>query len=844
MLEEGERLMSAGRRDEAHKLLTQALARARQEKNPRSEAWALSALGRNLSAQGKYTEAIEHLRLALAIVESLSDHFNIGRIANSIGAAYHYLGQREDAARAYRQAISAFGQAQAYVQQADTLINLALVQGKTEDGREPLSVAAEIGRRIGNKTVEARALHALGDRLFISGDFGNAMEHLERAERLYTEAGATGELAGVYTSMGRLHRHHGLYDEAISYFEKALAIDKKSGNAASIVQSTNALAVAYDNAGNDERAGELYAQALTLARQTDAPRLIRFMLGNYAGYLIGRGLYAEAVPLLEEVLRGPADVNTSVRHAQLGTAYASLGRFAEAEQQFQLGIEQARRNNRMDLLPSALYRRAVARARHGEHEKALADLREVTSLIEERRSKLVPTDFMKQGFARTVQGTYSLHIYLLARSGDSRQALDTSEMARSRAFLDLLATRDSSENPVAAPSASGGLTSLASATPHRSDQVAATAARLHAHILSYWTSEDTVFIWVIRPDGRVEARSSAVNLQRLARLVRLTQSPAQGVSLAASGQSSALAQPAAPQHQAWRELYDLLIRPVRSLLPASGRLTIVPHGPLLRLSFAALQNEKGRYLIEDFTLHYSPSATLLEFTARRAARNSSRFPFLIVADPLIPPASRRDRNFSPLPGAREEGRAIARLLPEAQSVQLDGPRATKSAVLGAMPGKAVVHLATHSLVRDDAPFDSFIALARGDENSDGRLYAREVYSLGLQAQLVVLSSCRSGAGEVTGDGIASLARAFFYAGSPSLIVTLWDIADQPAGRLLPEFYRAWLDGRDKSQALRAAQLRLLRDLRAGRVKVKTPAGEFSVPENPAFWASFILLGEP
>ena len=119
-----------------------------------------------------------------------------------------------------------------------------------------------------------------------------------------------------------------------------------------------------------------------------------------------------------------------------------------------------------------------------------------------------------------------------------------------------------------------------------------------------------------------------------------------------------------------------------------------------------------------------------------------------------------------------------------------------------------------------------------------------MYGLRLDAELVVLSACRSAGGRVTGDGISALARAFFYAGTASLIASVWDVADEPTNRLLPDFYRRWLAGQSKSSALQAAQLQLLRDLRAGRVRISTPAGIVTIPEHPVFWAGFALFGEP
>lgn len=107
-----------------------------------------------------------------------------------------------------------------------------------------------------------------------------------------------------------------------------------------------------------------------------------------------------------------------------------------------------------------------------------------------------------------------------------------------------------------------------------------------------------------------------------------------------------------------------------------------------------------------------------------------------------------------------------------------------------------------------------------------------------------MSVCRSGRGKVTGDGVVGLTRSFVYAGAPSVVATLWDVADEPTRRLVPEFYRGCLRHARPGRALRTAQLRLLSDLRAGRVRLSTPAGVITLPERPALWAAFIVLGEP
>jgi CHAT domain-containing protein len=121
---------------------------------------------------------------------------------------------------------------------------------------------------------------------------------------------------------------------------------------------------------------------------------------------------------------------------------------------------------------------------------------------------------------------------------------------------------------------------------------------------------------------------------------------------------------------------------------------------------------------------------------------------------------------------------------------------------------------------------------------------QKIYGLDLHADLVFLSACRSGLGEVSGDGINGLTRAFVYAGTPSVIASLWDVSDETTYPLVTAFYRSWLRGTDKAHALRTAQLGLLGELRAGRVKIHTRSGDFPLPEDPVFWASFVLQGEP
>jgi CHAT domain-containing protein len=294
---------------------------------------------------------------------------------------------------------------------------------------------------------------------------------------------------------------------------------------------------------------------------------------------------------------------------------------------------------------------------------------------------------------------------------------------------------------------------------------------------------------------------------------------------------------------AYQQLYTDLWAPIARWLPANAgsRVTVVPHGPLFACPFAALRDARGRYLIERHTLHYAGSGAVLLEAAERAAQTAPDPRALVVADPVL---GARNPRLASLPAARAEARAIERTLAMPSDV-LVGAAASEPRVRELLPSASVAHFATHALVRDDDPLGSHLVLGRGGDgsNQDGELSASEVAAMTTRARLVVLGACRSARGPVSSDGIAGLTRAFMAAGAPSVVATLWDVVDEPTSRLMRGFYRAYADGRPRDEALRSAQLAVLKDLRAGRIKTGA-AASVAYPEHPWLWAGAILVGAP
>ncbi|NES86989.1 MAG: CHAT domain-containing protein, partial [Moorea sp. SIO2B7] len=140
------------------------------------------------------------------------------------------------------------------------------------------------------------------------------------------------------------------------------------------------------------------------------------------------------------------------------------------------------------------------------------------------------------------------------------------------------------------------------------------------------------------------------------------------------------------------------------------------------------------------------------------------------------------------------------------------------------------HLATHGLLNDfkGQGLPGAIALAPDGtgKRNDGLLTANEIFDLKLKAELVVLSACDTGRGELTGDGVIGLSRALIQAGVPSIIVSLWAVDDASTAYLMQQVYQKWEKTGDKAKALREAMLATKEQYR-----------------NPVYWAAFTLIGE-
>lgn len=302
--------------------------------------------------------------------------------------------------------------------------------------------------------------------------------------------------------------------------------------------------------------------------------------------------------------------------------------------------------------------------------------------------------------------------------------------------------------------------------------------------------------------------------------------------------------------QAAHALYLQLIKPLQAQLTDINHLTIVPDGNLGSIPFEVLLEQPAPkdhinyaelpYLLQKYHINYSySSALLLENHRNHSTTDNNQFLGIAAAYHYDIPqdikgyrsinAQQLRKSLNELPNVRKE---VSQLQEIFEGTFLFDSLSNERAFKKIAPKHNIIHLAMHGLVNNQNPILSALAFTEnGDTTEDNFLYAYEISQMQLKAELVTLSACETGNGRYeTGEGIFSLARAFMYAGVPSLVVSLWQVNDYSTSMLMRLFYENVAKDMNIAKALQEAKKSYL-------LRAKDHA------QHPAFWAAFVQLGD-
>jgi CHAT domain-containing protein/Tfp pilus assembly protein PilF len=801
----------------------QALPLYRQADDRAGEAKTLNNMALCYRPLGQYEHALELYQQALTIVRELADRFTEGVITNNIGVVYSTMNRYTEALEQYEDALIMRHDVNDRLGEGSTLASIGdvyVATGQYEQALDYYLRALTIQQEVGDNEAELKTLNGIGLTYQLLGHFDKALDYYQQALIVAQKFGFRRGKAAVLNNMGVAYRSLIQYGEAQNALQQALAISRQTGDRQLEATTLANTGKVYYSLERYDLAQTAYQQALANAQEIGDRKLEGKTLNNI-GELYGRQTQpTKAIEFLREALALQQDVGD--REGEVNTL-ANTGLL----------------NHQM-----------------GDMVEAIASYKRAIDVTETMQSALKIDEF-KASFASEHTDIYEQLINLLWDANRFEEAFNYAERARARAFLDQLANglvnfragvpSDMLAQEQKLQSKITGLRNQLLALRNRpSDQqdpvvIAHTQAELktleedYAALLIELKRQSPELATLVSVDvaslpeiqSLLDADTTLIVYfvtQKRTLAFILSRNTFQHATLDVSREElteriavfrdfARLDDLHPPDLQS---LFTWLIAPLKGYL-RTQTIGIVPHDILHYLPFAALSDGQSD-LSTDHILFTLPSASVLQYLQQK--RKMRDIGVLAIAQSHA-------AELPPLGYVDKEAEVIAQLY---GTQALIGNAATETAFRTRAGEAVIIHVAAHGQLNVANPLFSRIALA-ADKDNDGDLEVHEVYELDLRhADLVVLSACQTQLGaQSRGDDIVGLNRAFIYAGTPTVIASLWSVDDEATALFMTSFYRHLKDGMGKAQALREAQTELRADPKYA---------------HPYYWAAFALTGDP
>ena len=746
------------------------------------EALVLRGLGEAYGQSGDYVKALEYGHESVQRFRAGGYEWHAGAGVRRLASVHEALGDLETARACFEESLRSGRKHRDSDEEEGNLLSLggiSLKTGKTKEAVGYFEQAVEAGKRNGYNYVpyKVRESLGLGEAHGRLGDGARAAGYLEDGVRLAREARDAPLEAGALSTLGRFYLESGNLPEAERYFSESLTIAEASG----------------------------YADLILAARRGFAETTLR------------RGDYPRALQELERAIRVMESLRAPIRGTDLQSSFVQQHWKVYEEI---IGV--------------------LARAGRGEEAFAYAERGRARAFL----------DTLEESKARVTKGLTGEQ---QRRQRDLFDALSKALSARDKAGS-AKAERALADWVLELRHASPAYRELRYPEPYDAKRARVEMARRGGVLLEYVLGDRRSHVWAVSGERvRMAALPPRREIEKEVEAYRALVS------------RRPRAEGASEVRQRARRLYDMLVKPVEGDLGKSGKVVVAPDGTLYYLPFEALLRADGRYLIEDHAVAYIPSASVL---GQLAAPRPAPRDLLAYGDPDFgsaagaiatargpeAPIPSRDREgavegpetadlvrrvygpggarFTRLPNTRVEVEAIAGLYPAGQRRSYLGCEATEPSVKREkLTDYRRLHFATHAVLDDHVPSRSGVVLSLVNTGrEDGVLRMSEIFNLELNAEVVVLSACQTGLGKLMqGEGMVGLTRAFMYAGTPRVVVSLWEVNDIATAEFMKAFYGQMRAGKAPGEALRQAKLTMLRS-------------EVAAYRNPYYWTPFVLVG--
>jgi len=854
--------------------------------------FAYDVLGLVYKDSGQYEKAIESYKEAIRIKPDYYDAYE------NLMFAYHDLGQNSKAVDYLIEAIK-FNPEQP--EPRHTLGFFHYILGNLEEAIKYLVDAQNLYRKSSNTTGETITTIVLGEIYTNTGKDIYALDNLNKALTAYEESNYLSGIAGVNNDIASVYFQLADYETSLQYLQKALKIFKQLEDNPSILRilgfiSLLKLSIEELSSGNYDETFKYGKQAIEFAEEKGLSNDYNAIISHLAiaGAYFKTDNFSDALKSAEKALVLAKESRKESRNKftiafcdfTVGMIYEKLGNYQKAENYMQKSMNSSKTLEQ----PSLKWMPLWGMGKINEKKSNLTEAKkyyiiaiDILETLRERTQSLAS----KMSMGIQTSTVYSDTILFLIKIGELEKAFNYMERARSRSFLDLMGRKFRLQNIHASYkeiieeerqlqfkinylSEKIGVISKESEKDditHKKDLIKKELNRARGEyakllkkikkdypefstllrvetlnqkqVQALLDSDTTLLQYFITPDKTLLSILSKSDLKIIE--IEIKDKELTTIVDKFRGKIASLHPDYKKEAE---ELYDLLIRPARPYIKTK-RIGIVPHSVLHYLPFQALLN-KDSFLIEEYDIFYTPSASVLKFVYEKRKKITGKT--LAFGNPDL-----GDERLN-LPHAEEEVKMIKEIYPETALYMKN--KATKEKLKKLSGDYNIIHFASHGELNPENPLFSSIRLAK-DKDEDGRLEVHEIFNLNLEnTSLVTLSACETGLGKLTkGDELIGLTRSFIFAGTPSIVASLWKVNDSSTSKLMGMFYKN-LKNHSKAEALRMAQIEMIRG-EVGKGIVRGVGGITTSKESkprlqapmtvdgshPYFWAPFILLGD-
>ena len=805
------------------------------------DAAGLNQQATQLYNQGRYSEAIPLAQRALAIREKTlgPDHPDVAQSLNLLANLYHAQGNYAGAESLYKGSLAirekSLGSDHPLV--ADALSNLAILcsdQGRLADAERFYKRSLAIYEKtLGpDHSVVARSLSNLASLYLVQGRYADAGPLLKQSVAILEKAFGPDHpsVAIALNNLALLYRGQGRYADAEPLQKRSLAIEEKDlgPDHPSVAKTLNNLGILYQAQGRYADAEPLFKRSLAIKEKALGPNhsYVAQTLNNLADLYLVQGRYADALPLVRDAARRGFEQKSLYLKVLTGASARSLITNADGFNEGYQVVQRATSSAASQAVNQLSVRFATGNDQLAELVRRDQDL----SSENERLDKLIIEAVSQEPSKRDTTKEQDVRNRLRLIASERAQIKSTLYQR----FPDYAA--------------------LAKPAPLSVQETQQLLADDEILIVFDFDRQSYAGVFSHSQAGSFVLQITAADLEAQVKALRVSLTYAPQFDVEAS-----------------YRLYQSLFGPYAEYIASKTRLTVVANGALTSfpLQLLVTKDPTGKkltdidWLVRKYAITVVPSTASLKILRKVKNVVAAAKPMIGFGDPVFDravqsttkptlasldrglPAFYRGTTLTPLPDTADEVRAIAKELGAgAEDIKLGEAASVPNVKHARLDNYQVVYFATHALVAGDverfakAKAEPALVLSipeRPSDEDDGLLRASDVAMLKLNADLVVLSACNTAAGDKPGaEALSGLARAFFYAGARSLIVSNWDVDSGSTVALMTGLFDALKNNPHltHAEALRLSMLQMI--------------DHPSNPDwrQPKFWAPFVVVGEP